>query len=325
MNVFGNALRISIFGESHGALIGVTIDGVKAGIALNEDDFAEDLSRRRAGITGSTTRIEGDHPTIVSGLYKGYTTGAPLTILFKNENCISKDYPEKVTHFRPSHADWCADKKYNGYNDPRGGGHFSGRVTLALVAAGVIAKKLIPEVSFNTKLAEVGGVTDAELFSEIINEVQLLGDSVGAIVECCAEGVEAALGEPFFDSVESLTSHLLFSIPGVKGVEFGSGFEAARMRGSEHNDSILNSRGTTATNNSGGIVGGITNGNPIRVRVAFKPTASIALPQLTYNASTERVETLTILGRHDSCIALRGSVVVESVLAIALAELKLRG
>lgn len=324
MNRFGNMLRISIFGESHGEAVGVTIDGVKAGMPISEELFREDLLRRRAGSMGTTTRIESDIPTFISGIYNGYTTGAPLTILFKNENQRSSDYAESSAHFRPSHADWSANRKYNGYNDPRGGGHLSGRLTLGIVAAGVIAKEILgKEVSFRTSLIEVGGSTDREHFSEIIDKAKGEGDSVGAVVECRVEGVEATLGEPIFDSVESLAAHLIFSIPGVKGVEFGSGFEAARMRGSQHNDAILNDKGLTATNNSGGIVGGITNGNTIILRAAFKPTPSIALPQLTYNAASERVETLTIKGRHDSCIALRGAVVVEAALAIALAELKL--
>lgn len=324
MNTFGHTFRIGLFGESHGPGIGVTIDGVPAGIVLNEELFATDLARRRAGGAGTTPRHESDRPQFLSGLYQGHTTGAPLTLWFANENTRSNDYLALTTHYRPSHADWVAHEKYHGFNDPRGGGHFSGRVTLALVTAGVVAKQLLPEVRFSTCLKEVGGECNPQRFGEVIRQSVEAGDSVGASVECKAEGVAAGWGEPFFDSVESMAAHLLFAIPGVKGVEFGSGFEAARMRGSQHNDPLINQTGETSSNHAGGVVGGISNGNPILVRVAFKPTASIALPQMTYNAAVDRIEELTIGGRHDACIALRGAVVAEAALAIALADLKLR-
>ncbi len=214
-------------------------------------------------------------------------------------------------------------ERSGGFNDPRGGGHFSGRLTLALVAAGAVAKKLLPEtVRFATHVAEIGGCTDPARFGEIVRAAAADGDSVGGIVECRAEGIPAGWGEPFFDSAESLTAHLLFAIPGVKGVEFGSGFAAARMRGSEHNDPILDAAGRTATNHAGGIVGGLTNGNELVVRAAFKPTASIAREQTTYNRTTGRTEPLAIGGRHDACIALRGAAAVEAAVAIALADLR---
>jgi chorismate synthase len=292
---------------------------------LCEEDFSKDLDRRRAGAAGTTPRKESDLPHIVSGVYNGFTTGSPLTIEFVNENTQSGDYRNLVKHPRPSHADLVAQQKWNGYNDPRGGGHFSGRITLGLVAAGVVAKKILDnDTVFSTEIIEIGGEQDKAKFAEILESARTAQDSVGGIVECRAKGITAGLGEPFFDSAESLIAHLLFSIPAVKGVEFGKGFEAARMRGSEHNDAIIDESGTTATNNAGGIVGGITNGNELVVRAAIKPTASIAREQATYNFESNKVEPLVIKGRHDVCIALRAAVVVESAIAIALADLKLR-
>lgn len=325
MNSWGNRFRVTLWGESHGAQVGVTIDGVPAGIALAESDFEADLARRRAGAAGTTPRKESDAPHIVSGIYRGFTTGAPLTVEFLNENTRSGDYASLASHPRPSHADWVAMKKFHGYNDPRGGGHFSGRITLALVTAGVVAKKILGSgVTFHTDIIEIGGSADKERFADIIESARMDRDSVGGVVECRAEGVAAGLGEPFFDSAESLMAHLLFSVPAVKGVEFGSGFAAARMRGSEHNDPIIDAEGHTSTNHAGGIVGGITNGNAIVVRAAVKPTASISREQLSFNCASGQVDSLVIKGRHDVCITLRADVVVESAVAIALADLTLR-
>lgn len=325
MNSWGNRFRVTLWGESHGAQVGVTIDGVPAGIALAESDFEADLARRRAGAAGTTPRKESDAPHIVSGIYRGFTTGAPLTVEFLNENTRSGDYASLASHPRPSHADWVAMKKFHGYNDPRGGGHFSGRITLALVTVGVVAKKILGSgVTFHTDIIEIGGSTDKERFADIIESARMDRDSVGGVVECRAEGVAAGLGEPFFDSAESLMAHLLFSVPAVKGVEFGSGFAAARMRGSEHNDPIIDAEGHTSTNHAGGIVGGITNGNAIVVRAAVKPTASISREQMSFNCASGQVDSLVIKGRHDVCITLRAAVVVESAVAIALADLTLR-
>lgn len=325
MNSWGNRFRVTLWGESHGAQVGVTIDGVPAGIALAESDFEADLARRRAGAAGTTPRKESDAPHIVSGIYRGFTTGAPLTVEFLNENTRSGDYASLASHPRPSHADWVAMKKFHGYNDPRGGGHFSGRITLAIVTAGVVAKKILGSgVTFHTDIIEIGGNADKERFADIIESARMDRDSVGGVVECRAEGVAAGLGEPFFDSAESLMAHLLFSVPAVKGVEFGSGFAAARMRGSEHNDPIIDAEGHTSTNHAGGIVGGITNGNAIVVRAAVKPTASISREQMSFNCASGQVDSLVIKGRHDVCITLRAAVVVESAVAIALADLTLR-
>lgn len=325
MNSWGNIFRVSIWGESHGAQVGVSIDGVPAGIPLSEEDFLADLQRRKAGGVGTTPRIESDMPHIVSGLFEGHTTGSPLTIVFLNENTRSGDYKNLVAHPRPSHADLVAQQKWNGMNDPRGGGHFSGRITLGLVAAGVVAKHILgQEVSFTTDITEIGGEKDKSKFETIIEQARMAQDSVGGVIECRVQGIGAGLGEPFFDSAESLIAHLLFSVPAVKGVEFGAGFEAARMRGSEHNDPIIDSEGHTSTNHAGGIVGGITNGNEIVVRAAVKPTASISRPQPTFNFENGQIEELIIKGRHDVCITLRAAVVVEAAIAIALADLKLR-
>lgn len=324
MNTFGNQFRLALFGESHGEALGILIDGLPAGIPLDEADFKNDLARRRSGAAGTTPRRESDHVRIAAGLYEGRTTGAPLALLFTNENTRPGDYDRFAHHFRPSHADWVAREKFRGLNDPRGGGHFSGRLTLPLTAAGVVAKKLLDGVRFTTRLTEVGGECDPARFETVLREAAAAGDSVGAVAECRAEGCGVGWGEPFFDTAEGLIAHLLYAVPGIKGVEFGDGFAAARLRGSEHNDPILNAAGTTATNHAGGVAGGILNGNPLIVRAAFKPTASIAREQFTFDAATGRQEPLAIGGRHDVCIAIRGAAAVEAAVAIALADLKLR-
>lgn len=325
MNSFGSIFRVTIWGESHGECVGVSVDGVPAGIVLSAEDFAEDLARRASGRRGTTLRREADQPKIVSGVYEGRTTGAPLTVLFENTNTRSGDYSNLVRQPRPSHADLVAQRKFDGANDPRGGGHFSGRLTLGLVAAGVVAKRVIgSDVKFATRIAEIGGCADESRFDEVIEVAMRDGDSVGGVVECRVDSVVTGLGEPFFDSTESSIAHLLFSVPAVKGVEFGAGFEVAKHRGSENNDLIINADGATATNNDGGINGGITNGNQLVVRAAVKPTPSISRPQMTYDFERGEVCELQIKGRHDACIALRAAVVVESAVAIALADLWLR-
>ena len=320
MNSFGHIFRISIFGESHGPAVGVTIDGVPAGVKLSIDDFTPDLTRRKSGAKGTTPRIESDTPEIISGWFNGHTTGAPLAIMFKNTNTQSGDYGNIANTPRPGHADFAAYKRFKGFNDYRGGGHFSGRLTLALVAAGVVAKKIISTISIQAKLLEVGGSTDIE---KTIAHAVKQGNSVGGLVECRATGIPLGLGEPFFDSVESVISHLAFAIPAIKGIEFGSGFTAATMSGSEHNDPIIDDSGKTSTNNAGGITGGLTNGNDLIFRVAVKPTSSISIKQSTFSIETGKVEELEIKGRHDACIALRVPVVIEAITAIALADFML--
>ncbi len=318
MNSFGRIFRISTFGESHGPVIGVSIDGVPPGIPLTIDDFAEDLNRRRAGVKGTTTRIEDDFPEIISGWFNEYTTGAPLTILFRNTNTQSSDYQNIAKTPRPGHADFVAYKRYKGFNDFRGGGHFSGRLTIALVAAGVVAKKVLKDIDISARVISVAGLTNID---EAIEKALDKGDSVGGLVECHAKGIPIGWGEPFFDSVESFISHLAFAVPAVKGIEFGSGFKAANMLGSQHNDQILDETGRTPTNNAGGLSGGLTNGNELVFRVAIKPTSSIGIKQETFSIDTGKVEELYVEGRHDVCIALRIPVIIEAITAIALADL----
>ncbi len=318
MNTFGRLFRISIFGESHGPMVGVTIDGCAPGIALTEADMLRDLERRKAGAAGTTPRKEDDLPMIVSGVFNGMTTGAPITILFENKNVRSADYETLRQTPRPGHADWVLDKKFKGYNDYRGGGHSSGRLTLALVAAGVIAKKVLYKVQITAMLTEAGGNTDIDVAVAQAIEEQ---DSIGGIVSCTVSGLPVGMGEPFFDSIESAISHIIFSIPAIKGIEFGSGFAAARMKGSVHNDAIIDAEGTTLTNNAGGINGGITNGNELYFRVAVKPTSSTPKEQQTWNTEKQAVSAFSVKGRHDLCIALRVPVVVEAATAIALADM----
>jgi chorismate synthase len=321
MNSFGRIFRVNVFGESHGASVGVNIDGIPAGIPLTQEDFMPDLDRRKAGAKGTTPRKEDDLPHIKSGVFNDHTTGAPITILFENNNTRSTDY-EKLREFpRPGHADFVATEKFGGFEDYRGGGHFSGRLTLNLVAAGVIAKKILGAgISVKATLLEVGGLPDAEQGLEAAIKAK---DSVGGIVECVVEGLPIGLGEPFFDSIESTIAHAVFAIPAIKGIEFGSGFAAAKMKGVEHNDAILDASGKTATNHAGGVVGGISNGNPLVFRVAVKPTSSTPKEQHTLNVKSGEVESFSVKGRHDLCIALRVPVVLEAVAAMALADFML--
>lgn len=320
MNSFGRLFRVSIFGESHGIQIGVVIDGCPAGIALTENDLKEDFERRKAGGKGTTPRIEPDLPRIVSGVFRGKTTGAPLAVVFENTNTQSKDYDNLIDHPRPGHADFTSRQKFGGYSDPRGGGHFSGRITLGIVAAGVVAKKILAPAVVSAKLVEAGGDNN---IIDAVDRALAEGDSIGGLIECVCAGLPSGLGEPFFDSVESCIAHMIFAVPATRGIEFGSGFAAARMRGSEHNDNIVSASGGTETNFAAGINGGITNSNDIVFRVPVKPTSSISKPQQTYNFRSKQVEELVIEGRHDACIALRIPVVIECATAIALADLML--
>ncbi len=377
MNTFGRIFRVEIFGESHGAAIGCVLDGVPAGIELSESDFAGDIARRSPGSRGAeargekelpnatTPRCEADTPEILSGVYEGRTTGSPLAIIFRNSNTRSSDYSQFRDTPRPGHADYVAGVKWNGNNDPRGGGHFSGRITLPLVAAGVVAKKALAAISkadsrglaanpetvsrglpangtttpapdaasglpanntpfsaptVSAELIQIGGVSDRSIWPTLLEDVRKQGDSLGGVVECTVTGLPVGLGEPFFDSVESAISHGIFSIPGVRGIEFGDGFRAAAMRGSEHNDPY-GQDGKPSKNGSGGINGGIINGSPIVFRVAFKPTSSIARAQSSWNFTESRMDTLEVKGRHDVCFALRTPVIVEAVAAVALLDL----
>lgn len=321
MNTFGHSFRVAIFGESHGPAVGVIIDGVPAGLPLSEEDFRSDLDRRWPELKGVSSRRERDLPQVKSGLYAGKTTGAPLTVIFANERADSSAYAELRYLPRPSHADFAAWRRYRGYNDWRGGGHFSGRLTVGLVAAGVVAKKIIAPLEVRAWVEEVGGSKDIEAAVEAAVKER---DSVGGVISCRAEPMPVGLGEPFFDSVESVLAHLLFSIPGIKGVEFGSGFRLSRMKGSEANDIIVDRTGKTLSNHNGGVTGGLSNGNELFLRVAVKPTASIGRPQKTVDLTTGEIKTIEIKGRHDACIALRLPVVVEAAVAVGLADLFLR-
>lgn len=320
MNSFGRIFRVEIFGESHGDGCGVLLDGIPPGIPLSEEDFLPDLKRRQAGAKGTTPRVEKDLPALKSGVFNGFTTGAPLLIFFENENTRSKDYSNLVKQPRPGHSDFVAQKKYNGFNDYRGGGHFSGRLTLGLVAAGVVAKKISAPVHYSAELIEAGGMPDIEA---AIDKAIAEQNSIGGIIQSTASNIPVGIGEPFFDSVESIVAHLVFAVPATKGVEFGSGFAAARMTGIAHNDNFIDETGKTETNHAAGINGGITNGNDFYFRVAIKPTSSIHKAQKTMNLETGEMEDLVIVGRHDVCIALRAPVVIEAITAIAFADLML--
>lgn len=317
MKNFGNQLIIRIWGGSHEPRMGLEIESCPKGIEINEKDFEEDLKRRKPGKKGTTSRIEDDIPIITSGIKNNKTDGDTLKIEFTNTNTRPADYELFKQTPRPGHADFTARKKYGEQIQLSGGGFFSGRMTVLLVAAGVIAKKIIPEIKFEAKLISVNGNKNIE--NEIDKAVEE-GDSVGGIIECIISKVPIGLGEPFFDSIESKISHLVFSVPGIKGIEFGSGFRSTEMKGSEHNDMFVDSSGKTSSNNSGGINGGISNGNDIVFRVAVKPTSSISKAQQTFNFGTQETETLTIKGRHDACIALRVPVIIEAVAAIVLAD-----
>jgi chorismate synthase len=318
MNSFGVIFRVSLFGESHGPAIGVVIDGCPPGISLKPDDFINDLQRRKSGGIGTTKRHESDIPEILSGVFNGMTTGAPITLITRNSDKISSDYDEFKQVPRPGHADFISQVKYSGFSDLRGSGHFSGRITWGLVASGVIGKKIIESAEISAKLISVGGNENIE---EAINKAIALNDTIGGIIECRVKNPPLALGEPFFYSFESALSQIVFSIPAIKGIEFGAGFSAAAMRGSEHNDRFISSSGKTATNNAGGINGGITNGNEIIFRVAVKPTSSTGVDQNTLNFKEEKMTTLKVKGRHDTCIALRMPVIIEAATAIAMTDL----
>ncbi|MCR0204345.1 chorismate synthase [[Clostridium] innocuum] len=351
-NTFGHNFTVTIFGESHGEAIGCVIDGLAPGIKLDMDFISSVMEKRKAKGRISTQRKEADELHIVSGYFNGCTTGTPLTILIENTNTRSNDYEKTKYRLRPSHADYTANEKYMGYQDYRGGGHFSGRITAPLVAAGAIALQVLKEkgiligshiqksrtvqdIPFSENIEELQkqiervnsmdfAVLDETVASDMkamIEEAASQGDSVGGILESCIWNLPAGLGEPFFDSLESTLSHLLFSVPAVKGVEFGLGFGFADLYGSEANDAILYDHGfRTATNHNGGINGGISNGMPIRLRTVIKPTPSIYKEQDTVDLKTHEPVKLQIQGRHDPAIIHRARIVVDSVLAIGVLD-----
>lgn len=351
-NTFGHNFTVTLFGESHGESIGCIIDGLAPGISLDMDFINSIMEKRKAKGSISTKRKEADEIQIVSGYFNGYTTGTPLTILIQNTNTRSQDYEKTKYRLRPSHADYTAHIKYQGYQDYRGGGHFSGRITAPLVAAGAIAMQILNEkgiligshilksrtiedIPFSNDLNELKSqiiqanhldfaVLDTEKakeMKEMIEDAAVQGDSIGGILESCIFNVPAGLGEPFFDSIESTLSHLLFSVPAVKGVEFGLGFQFADIYGSEANDAIgYTDKFYTKTNHNGGINGGITNGMPILLRTVIKPTPSIYKQQDTIDLKTHEEVKLQIQGRHDPAIIHRARIVVDSVLAIGILD-----
>ena len=351
---FGQSVEFTLFGESHSDAVGIVINGLAPGIKLDLFYLKEQLSKRRAKGRISTARHEADEPKIVSGYFNGYTTGTPLCIMIENQNTRSGDYEKTKSLPRPSHADYAASFKYNGYEDYRGGGHFSGRLTAPIVAAGAICLQVLRRhgVEIGTHIRSMANVLDTPLspkedklvcqirrMNEVdfptlsdsagkemqaaIEEAANRGDSLGGVLETAVAGMPAGIGEPFFASVESRLSSLLFSVPAVKGVEFGSGFAIADMLGSQANDSFYMEDGQikTHTNHNGGINGGVTNGMPIIFRCAVKPTASIYLPQATVNLEARKDAVLRIEGRHDPAIIHRARVVIDSVAAMGLLDL----
>ena len=352
-NSLGQLFTITSFGESHGSVVGVIIDGCPAGLPITEADIQTEVNKRKPGLSmGATARVEEDRVEILSGVFNGMTTGAPLCLLIRNKDIDSSEYERMRFLPRPGHADYTAFIKYGGFNDYRGGGRFSGRITATFVMAGAVAKKLLERLGMEVlaHTVEIGGIranpkgvdeirenaaknplkcadlTAAEEMARLIDRVKKEGDSIGGVVEGIALNVPAGLGEPVFDTMEGELAKALFAIPAVKGVEFGSGFQAARKKGSENNDpfTIMKGRIVTLTNNAGGILGGISNGMPIVIRVAVKPTSSIAKTQQTVNLEIMESATLEVKGRHDTCIVPRAVVVVEAMMAVVLCDLALR-
>lgn len=353
---WGQNLRVSLFGESHGAGLGIVLDGLPSGLALDMAEAQAELERRAPGRNEmSTTRREADEPNVLSGLYNGRTTGTPLCAVIENTNTRSGDYADLSDTVRPGHADYTGAVRYQGFNDPRGGGHFSGRLTAPLVFAGAVCKQLLDQkgVAVGARVQRIHTIEDDALTDDRLTREQFAawrtqalptvsaekaaemrraiagakaaGDSVGGVIECAALGLPAGVGDPFFDSVESTLAHLLFSVPAVKGVEFGLGFAMARRTGSQCNDAFYWQDGAvrTRTNHNGGLLGGLTDGMPVVCRVAIKPTASIAKPQQTVSLCKKTEETLVVKGRHDPCIVQRAVPVIEAVVALGLTDLLL--
>lgn len=352
-NNFGTNISMTIFGESHGPCIGITLDGLPAGFKINLERIKEDMEKRKAKGSISTQRHEDDEVEIVSGFFNGYTTGTALTILIQNKNTQSKDYSDIQYRLRPGHADFSAYEKYHGFQDYRGGGHFSGRLTAPIVAAGSICRQILEtkNILISSHIEQLYALHDAPFsnnIDELKKQIQTLNkkefatldeqvaqnmeqaileakneqDSIGGILESAIINLPAGIGEPFFDSIESILAHLLFSIPAVKGVSFGAGFQMAAKKGSEANDAfIMNDTIQTKTNNNGGINGGISNGMPIIIHTCIKPTPSIYKTQETVDYKTKESQTLNIKGRHDPCILHRARIVVDSMIAFGILDL----
>ncbi|MDO9628534.1 MAG: chorismate synthase [Acholeplasmataceae bacterium] len=322
MNSYGNLFKVTLYGESHQEAIGVVIDGIPAGIQIDLERITLDLKKRQPGAIGTTKRIEPDLFKITSGVFNGYSTGSPIHLTIENVNTQSKDYEHLIHQPRPGHADFVANIKYKGFQDYRGGGRFSGRLTAALVAAGAIAKMVIP-FELSNELIQVGALTDLSKIDEYLENIAKQGDSVGGLIEIKATNMIVGLGEPFFNKLDAEIAKMMFSIPAVKGVEIGTGFKGLTMLGSQFNDEFIDEAGKTKTNNSGGVSGGISNGNDLIVKVMIKPTSSIQKSQETFSFETNQKEVLQIGGRHDVCIARRAGIVLENALAIVLADLYL--
>ncbi len=324
-NTIGNSLTVTLFGESHGKAIGAVIDGIASGIEVDEEYIASQLTRRRPKDETSTPRQEKDEFSILSGVFEGYTTGAPICITIPNADTHSSDYGEMQYKMRPSHADYTANCRYNGFQDYRGGGHFSGRITAALVAAGALVLPALNKkgININTNILSIAGEKSQEKRNKKILAAKSEGDSVGGVLETAVTGVPAGVGEPWFDTVEGMLSHAVFSIPAVKGIEFGLGFGFADKTGSESNDQMYIDGDNVKcyTNNNGGVIGGITNGMPIVFNTVIKPTPTISKEQKTVDISTMQNTTIAAHGRHDPCIVHRAAVVIESVTALVIADM----
>jgi len=320
MNSYGNLFKVTLYGESHQDAIGVVIDGLMPGVLIDHELITKDLKKRQPGAIGTTPRKEEDLFRITSGVFNGYSTGSPIHLMIENKNVQSKDYEHLKKQPRPGHADFVANIKYKGFHDYRGGGRFSGRLTAALVAAGSIAKMMLP-FDFEHQLIQVGTLKDMTKLDEYLSEIAEKGDSVGGIIELRVKNVNVGLGEPFFQKLDAEIGKMMLSIPSVKAVSIGTGFEGIELLGSQFNDEIENESGKTKTNHSGGISGGLSNGNDLIVKVFVKPTSSIQKEQHTFNYDTHSIESLEIGGRHDVCIARRAGIVLENTLAIVLADL----
>ncbi|MBE0701465.1 MAG: chorismate synthase [Acholeplasmataceae bacterium] len=323
MNSYGKLFKVTLYGESHQETIGVVIDGMPSGVVVDETLIHEDLQKRRPGNIGTTSRVEKDEFKITSGVFNGISTGSPIHIMIENQNIQSQDYRHLINHPRPGHADFVSKVKYKGFQDHRGGGRFSGRITAALVIAGALAKMIIP-FKISHKLIQVGTLKDMNQLDAYVSKIAEQGDSVGGIIEVKATQMIVGIGEPFFDKLDGEIGKIMFSIPAVKGVEIGTGFAGVSMLGSEMNDRYMDETGKTITNHAGGILGGISNGNDVIVKVFIKPTSSIQKSQETYNIEKQKMEELNIGGRHDACIARRVGIVLENALAIVLADLFLQ-
>ena len=322
MNSIGNLFKVTLYGESHQDAIGVIIDGVTPGIKIDNESIERDLTLRRPGALGTTKRVEADVFSVTSGVFNGLSTGSPIHITMQNLNIQSKDYDHLIYQPRPGHADFVAMKKYLGFHDHRGGGRFSGRLTAPIVAAGAIAKMMLP-MTFTHELIQIGTCKKKEDFDTYLKSIEALGDSVGGIIKITVTHMPIGLGEPMFEKLDANIIHMLMSMPAVKLVTFGDTLDLLEAKGSMYNDTIIDASGKTLTNHSGGVTGGISNGNDLVIYVFVKPTSSISSAQETFDFKLNEVKSMEIGGRHDTCIARRAGIVMENATAIVLADLYL--